>query len=112
SVGRYTTPATQDNLDVEQSDGEDECDESEYRSLVGKLLYAANTVRSRSRTGSIICYGGSPIGWKSKLQTMVSLSTVNAELLALCYTVAESVWVVNLLDAILKTKVALEKSFF
>ncbi|KAM9908917.1 hypothetical protein OXX79_000063 [Metschnikowia pulcherrima] len=165
SVGRYTTPATQDNLDVEQSDGEDECDESEYRSLVGKLLYAANTVRfdigfavsklsrylispkykhlvaaqrvlrylkgtvdaglvysrgdpvdllcfsdagcnlntepgSRSRTGSIICYGGSPIGWKSKLQTMVSLSTVNAELLALCYTVAESVWVVNLLDEI------------
>lgn len=44
SVGRYTTPATQDNLDVEQPDGEDECDESEYRSLVGKLLYAANTV--------------------------------------------------------------------
>ena len=31
---------------------------------------------------------------------MVSLSTVNAELLALCYTVAESVWVVNLLDEI------------
>ncbi|KAM9933214.1 hypothetical protein OXX80_007164 [Metschnikowia pulcherrima] len=137
-------------------------DISEYRSIIGKLLYAANTVRfdishvvsrlsrflaspknkdmedakrvlrylkgtksfglfytnekhndltcycdadfasdietkSRSITGSIIMYGSSPVCWKSKLQTMVALSTVNAELVALCHTATESLWLSNLL---------------
>lgn len=144
-------------------DDQDYPDGSEYRSIVGKLRYAANTVRfdishivlklsrhlanpkvkhmveakrvlrylkgsssfglvyehgnhadltaycdadfaadvethSRSITGAIILYGGSPVCWKSKLQTMVALSTVNAELVALCYTSAEVVWVDNLLE--------------
>ncbi|GEQ68982.1 hypothetical protein JCM33374_g2652 [Metschnikowia sp. JCM 33374] len=118
-----STPAAQINLDELQEGKEDFCDDSEYRSIVGKLLYAANTVRfdiacivsqlsrhlinpsfasiknskAKSRTGSSILYGGAPISWKSKLQTMVAISTVNAELIALSYTVAESIWLINLL---------------
>ncbi|KAM9913599.1 hypothetical protein OXX69_001437 [Metschnikowia pulcherrima] len=137
-------------------------DPTEYRSIVGKLLYAANTVRldisyivsrlsrylasprvkdmidakrvlrylkgtkslglvyihgtnidltcycdadfasdietnSRSITGSIIMFGNSPVCWKSKLQTMVALSTVNAELVALCHMTSETLWMSNLL---------------
>lgn len=161
-IKHTVTLAGQVSLDASQEGLDDFCDETEYRSIVGKLLYAANTVRfdisfivlelsrhlnklryrhmdaakrvvmylkgtadlgltfeygatsdlvsysdagcntaqqpdSRSRTGSIVTYGGVPISWKSKLQTMVSLSTVNAELVALCYTVAETIWLRNLL---------------
>ncbi|KAM9909295.1 hypothetical protein OXX69_005557 [Metschnikowia pulcherrima] len=143
-IQHVSIPASKVSLDTEVADEEDHCDESEYRSIVGKLLYAANTERfdigfivsklsrylispkykhleaaqrvlrylkgtaehgiifrhgsteailsycdagcnlamepeSRSFTGSIILHGGSSTGWKSKLQTMVALSTVNAE---------------------------------
>ncbi|EEQ41750.1 hypothetical protein CLUG_05878 [Clavispora lusitaniae ATCC 42720] len=156
------TPANKTNLDDLPDSTDLPCDENEYRSIVGKLLYAANTVRydinyivsklsryfaspkvkhmdaakrvlrylkgtptfglrytsyapnelfsysdanlaseadtkSRSTTGSVVLYGGSPVSWRSKLQTLVALSTANSELVALCYTTQESVWLLNLL---------------
>lgn len=159
------TPANKTNLDDLADSSDATCDEHEYRSVVGKLLYAANTVRydinyivlklsrylaspkekhmeaakrvlrylkgtkkfglyytpnspdelicysdanlasetdtkSRSTTGSVILYGGSPVSWRSKLQTLVALSTVNSELFALCFTTQECVWLQNLMEDI------------
>ena len=36
-----------------------------------------------SRTGYLICLGGCPIIWRSKLQTLISVSTMEAEYVAL-----------------------------
>lgn len=38
----------------------------------------------RSRTGYVIMYAGCPIVWASKMQTLVALSTTEAEYIALC----------------------------
>lgn len=149
-------------LDVLPDDTDEDCDETEYRSIVGKLLYAATTVRfdlafyvlklsqyfkspkvkhmqaalsvvkylkgtkhfgivyeensspnlmcysdadfasqtdvlSRSTTGFLITYAGAPFSWKSKLQTIVAVSTLNAEAIALYQTIQEAVWLSNLL---------------
>lgn len=60
-------------------------------------LASETDTRSRSTTGAVILYGGSPVSWRSKLQTLVALSTANSELVALCYTTQECVWVQNLM---------------
>lgn len=156
-------PASITMFDQKFSDVEELCHETQFRSIIGKLLYAANTVRfdinyivlrlsrhlsspkvkhllaakrvirylkgtadfgivyhagvpqvlrcysdadfasdpetnSRSITGMIVMYGGSPVSWKLKLQTLVSLSTVNAEMVALCTTLTESIWLHNFLN--------------
>ncbi|KAM9938006.1 hypothetical protein OXX80_002469 [Metschnikowia pulcherrima] len=51
----------------------------------------------RSTTGSFITYADIPVSWKSKLQTMVAVSTLNSELVSLFYTTCEAVWLQNLL---------------
>ena len=40
-------------------------------------------ISSHSRTGYVICYGGCPIIWSSKLQPLIALSTTEAEYIAL-----------------------------
>ena len=40
-------------------------------------------ISSHSRTGYVICYGGCPIVWSSKLQPLIALSTTEAEYIAL-----------------------------
>ena len=40
-------------------------------------------ISSHSRTGYVICYGGCPITWSSKLQPLIALSTTEAEYIAL-----------------------------
>jgi len=37
----------------------------------------------RSRTGYVICIGGSPIVWSSKLQSEIAMSTIEAEYIAM-----------------------------
>jgi hypothetical protein len=48
----------------------------------------------KSITGSVIMMGGAAVTWTSKKQTSVSLSTMEAEFIALCHTVKEilSIW--------------------
>ena len=40
-------------------------------------------ISSHSRTGYVICYGGCPIVWSSKLHPLIALSTTEAEYIAL-----------------------------
>lgn len=51
-----------------------------------------------SRTGYIVKFGGCPIIWSSKLQTMIALSTTEAEYMALSRAVREVIYLMNLLD--------------
>jgi hypothetical protein len=47
---------------------------------------------ARSRTGWIVCLGGTPLLWKSQLQSCVTLSTLEAEYVALSAALRTVVW--------------------
>jgi len=51
----------------------------------------------KSTTGYIFTLGGTAISWKSKLQGRVSLSTTEAEYIAISETAKEMIWLKNLL---------------
>ena len=51
-----------------------------------------------SRTGFCIFYGGCPILWKSKTQTLIALSTTEAEYVALSSALREVIGILQLLD--------------
>jgi hypothetical protein len=48
---------------------------------------------ARSRTGWIICLGGTPLLWKSQLQTSIAQSTLEAEYISLSDSLRSVVWV-------------------
>lgn len=54
----------------------------------------------KSTTGYVILLAGAPISWKSKKQRSVTLSTVEAEYMALSEVVREVTWPTNLLEEI------------
>ena len=51
-----------------------------------------------SRTGFVIRYAGCPIGWCSKLQTEIALSTAEAEYIALSQASREVIPLMTLLE--------------
>ncbi|KAM0024789.1 putative RNA-directed DNA polymerase [Helianthus debilis subsp. tardiflorus] len=46
----------------------------------------------RSRTGYLLLFGGAPVSWKSKKQSVVSRSSAEAEYRAMATTVSEILW--------------------
>ena len=46
----------------------------------------------KSHTGYVILLDGKPVGWKSKLQSQVALSTTESEILAAVEGVKEIIW--------------------
>jgi hypothetical protein len=52
---------------------------------------------AHSRTGYVISYAGCPIMWGSKMQTLIALSTTEAELIALSTALREVIAMMNLL---------------
>ena len=53
---------------------------------------------AKSRTGYIILYAGCPIVWASKMQTLVALSTTEAEYIAMSSSLREVIGIVNLMQ--------------
>lgn len=53
---------------------------------------------AHSRTGYVISYAGCPIVWASKMQTLVSLSTTEAEYIALSSSLREVIGILNILN--------------
>ena len=51
-----------------------------------------------SRTGFMISYAGCPILWKSKVQSLIALSTTEAEYIALSSALREVITIIHLLD--------------
>ena len=60
-----------------------------------KAMYDPNT--ARSRTGYIIRYAGIPLTWASKLQQEVSLSSTEAEMIALSAATRENIYLMRLI---------------
>ena len=55
---------------------------------------------AHSRTGFVIMYAGCPILWASKLQTLIALSTTEAEYIALSTALREVIAIMNLLNEV------------
>ena len=53
---------------------------------------------THSRTGFVILYAGCPILWGSKMQTLIALSTTEAEYIALSTALREVIGIVNLME--------------
>ena len=51
-----------------------------------------------SRTGYVIYYGGCPIIWHSKLQSEISLSTTEAEYIALSQSMRDTIPLMALIE--------------
>ena len=60
-----------------------------------------------SRTGYIIFYANCPIIWHSKLQSTISLSTTEAEYVALSTAMRDIIYFMNLMNEILLHKIEL-----
>ena len=60
--------------------------------------YSADTLSTHSRSGFVILYAGCPILWKSKLQTLIALSTTEAEYIALSSALREVIGIIHLLE--------------
>ena len=71
------------------------CDETETEILQGfcDADYATNLDNRKSQTGYVFTMFGSAISWKSSLQSVVALSTTEAEYIALTSAVKESFWI-------------------
>jgi hypothetical protein len=60
--------------------------------------WGSDVVDRRSYTGFVILLGGTPIAWKAKKQTCTSLSTQEAEYIALSECAKELLWIGELLQ--------------
>ncbi|XP_056852246.1 secreted RxLR effector protein 161-like [Raphanus sativus] len=58
--------------------------------------YATDRDRSRSVTGYAFKFGGNTVSWKSCLQSVVALSTTEAEYMALNEAAKEAMWLKNM----------------
>jgi hypothetical protein len=54
--------------------------------------FAGDIQSSKSTTGLIILYCGAPIHWRSSRQSLVTLSSTEAEVVSLCTTVKDIMW--------------------
>ena len=59
---------------------------------------AHDPLSAHSRTGFVIMYAGCPIVWASKMQTLVALSTTEAEYIALSSALREVIGIMNLVN--------------
>ena len=62
--------------------------------------WAGGTSTRKSTSGYLFRLGKSTISWKSKRQSIVALSSTEAEYVALCSAVQETVWLRRLLSSI------------
>jgi len=63
-----------------------------------------------SRTGYVVKFAGCPIVWSSKLQTMIALSTTEAEYMALSKAAREVIYLMNLMEELQRNGVKLVTS--
>jgi hypothetical protein len=84
-IGRYLN-ATRDKgliLRPDLSKGFEVYADADFAGNFNKLDAPADPDTARSRTGYLVYYAGCPIFWQSKLQTEISLSTTEAEIISM-----------------------------
>jgi hypothetical protein len=62
--------------------------------------YRSDPNSSKSQTGSVIMAAGAAISWESTKQKMVTDSTCHSEIIALCDTVRDVIWLRKVIDFI------------
>lgn len=58
--------------------------------------FAGDDETGRSTTGMVMILAGGPIHWKSQRQTLITLSSTEAEFVSLCSTVKDTIWLKKL----------------
>ena len=61
-------------------------------------LSSHDPLSTHYRTGFYITYAGCPIIWKSKVQSLIALSTIEAEYIALSTALREVITIIRLLE--------------
>ena len=76
--------------------------DEERENLIGfsDANFGGDSATARSTTGYAFILNGAAVSWKSKLQSVVALSTAEAEYMALCETLKEAVYLQQLLEEI------------
>ena len=79
-----------------------DCSKNESFSLYGysDADWAGDISTRKSTSGYSFTLGGAKISWKSKRQSIVALSTTEAEYVALCHAAQEVVWLRRLLASV------------
>ena len=75
-----------------------------------KLRSSADPLSARSRSGYVIMYAGCPIVWASKMQSLVALSTTEAEYIALSSSLREVIAIMNLMNELTARGFTLNRS--
>ena len=60
--------------------------------------FAGDLDKRKSATGYVFTLAGASVSWVSKLQTVVTLSTTEAEYMAATQTCKEAIWIQRLLE--------------
>lgn len=55
--------------------------------------FAGDKTTARSTTGSLFLYGGAPVYWRSQRQSLVTLSSTEAEFVSLCTTAKDTIYI-------------------
>jgi hypothetical protein len=80
--------------------GDKDWDENPILSMYSDSDWAGTPIHSRSTTGLLAKLAGGPVTWKSKLQTIIALSSSEAEYIAVGEGGREIIWLRNLLHAL------------
>jgi hypothetical protein len=82
--------------------------DSDFCGLWHKKAARDNPMTSKSRTGYIITYAGCPIVWGSKIQTQTSLSSTEAEYVAISTAMREQIPLLDLLKEVKAHKIPIQ----
>ena len=62
--------------------------------------WAGDATTRKSTSGYMFSLAGATVSWKSKRQTVVALSSTEAEYIALCLAAQEAIWLRSLLESL------------
>lgn len=95
------------SIKLSSCEGDQEAEEWTYRSLIGSLMYLTNSrydlehsidLLSWSIEEYVFLFGSSPICWRSRKQQTTTLSTNEAEYMAMNSTICEGIWLQRLTE--------------
>ena len=72
--------------------------------------WAGDTKSRKSTSGYVFIMAGGPVSWRSKKQTVIALSSCEAEYIASCYATKEAIWLKRLFNDMTGSDIKSSKS--